>query len=84
MIPDASRTSRRLRGIDDVIGGQPVMQPAGGFGMAGRRHAFGDSGGEGDHVVLHLALDLLDAADVEAGVLAQEARGVLGNLADIG
>ena len=44
----------------------------------------GHGGGEGDHVVLDLALDLLDAGDVETGVRAQQARGFGGHHAKLG
>ena len=66
---------QRLRGIDDVVRGQAVMQPAGGVGVAGGGHFFGDGGGEGDDVVLDFALDFVDAGDVEAGVGAQGCGG---------
>ena len=43
--------------------------------MAARVHGFGYRGGEGDDVVLDLPFDFVDALHVEAGVLAQQARG---------
>ena len=43
-------------------------------GGASGGHLLGHRGGEGDHVVLDLALDLLDPGEVEIGVRAQQAR----------
>ena len=63
-----------LRGVDDVVGGQPVMQPARRVGLAGRGQAFGNRGGERDDVVLDLALDFMDALQIEAGMFAKQAR----------
>ena len=60
------------------------MQPARSVGMAGGGHFFGDGGGEGDDVVLHFALDFVDARDVEAGVRAQGVRGFGGDFAGFG
>ncbi len=75
---------QRLRGIDHVVRSQPVMQPARSVGLAGGGHFLGDGGGEGDDVVLHFALDLVNARDVEGGMLAQRARGLRGNFAGLG
>ena len=44
----------------------------------------GDAGGERDHVVLHLALDLGDARDVEAGARADHCERRGGNHAALG
>ncbi len=74
----------RLRGIDDVVGGEAVVQPARRFGVPGGGHAFGNGGGEGDDVVLHLALNFQDAMHVEAGVGAEEAGGVAGHHTKVG
>ena len=65
---------QRLRRIHHVIRGQPVVQPARGLGVARLLHALRHRGGEGDHVVLHFALDFENAGHVEAGVRAQQAR----------
>ena len=65
---------QRLRGIHHVVGGEPVVQPARGFGVPGARHGFGHRGGEGDHVVLHFLFDFENARHVEAGVLRAAAR----------
>ena len=46
---------QRLRGIHHVVRRQAVMQPARRFGVAGGGHGLRHGGGEGDHVVLHLA-----------------------------
>src|SRR5262249_36013752 len=39
---------------------------------------------EGNDVMLHLALDFMDARDVEGGMGAQGFRSFLGNIADFG
>ena len=54
-----------LRGVDDVVGGQTVVEPAG-----VRADDFRDRGGEGDYVVPDLGLDFVDAFDAEVGALA--------------
>ena len=59
-------------GVHHVRGGEPVVQPAP-LGPHALRHA----GDEGDHVVLDLLLDLLDARDVEAGLLLDRGEGLL-------
>src|SRR5579883_3513902 len=68
---------QRLCGIDDVIRGEAVMQPAGGVGVVTLFHALGDGGGEGDDVVAYFALDFLDTGEVETGVGAQAGGGFL-------
>src|SRR5262249_58376312 len=73
-----------LRGIDHVVGGEAVVEPPGGLGLAGCRHLFGDRSGEGDDVVLHVALDFLDAAGVEGGVLLQSLGRLAGNFTHLG
>ena len=52
--------------------------------MAGLREPLGHGGGERDHVVLDFPLDFQNALDVEAGVLAQFARGLDGDFAQLG
>ncbi len=81
---DAPVRHQGLRGVDDIVGRQAVVEPAGCFGMPGGRHALGDGRGERDDVVPDLALDVLDAVDVEIGVLAEQARGVARNFAHLG
>jgi len=56
----------RLRGVDDVGGGEAVVQPAG-VGA----DAFRYCGGEGEDVVARFGLDGVDALDGEAGALAE-------------
>ncbi len=56
-----------LRGVDDVGGGEAVVEPAGVFGGV---DVLGDGGGEGDDVVLDLGFDLIDAVDGEGAALA--------------
>src|SRR5579863_6423307 len=56
-----------LRGVDNVVGGEAVVQPSGFGGQALRFEGFGDGGGEGDNVVLHFGLDLADAVNRESG-----------------
>ena len=66
---------------DEEIGGADELHVEAGIEHVGRRHAlmheacfrpddFRQMGEEGDDVVLGLALDLLDARDIELGVLA--------------
>ena len=68
-----------LRGVDDVVGGESVVEPA---GM--RADDFGDGGGEGDDVVADLGFDLVDALDAEVGALADGVGGVFGDEAGFG
>ena len=65
---------QRLGGVHDVVRGQAIVQVA-----ALAAHVLRHVGGEGDHVVLHLALDLQDALDFKPRLLADGARGALGN-----
>ena len=81
---DGLLQDQRLGGIHDVVGSQAVVEPARRFGVPGGGHGFGHRGGEGDDVVLDVALDFVDALDVEAGVGAQEARGLVGDHAEFG
>src|ERR1700686_46797 len=71
---------KRLGGVDHIVGSQPEMEPTRGFRVAGRSHALGNGGGEGNDVVPDLAFDLLNALDVEARMLAKEPRRFLGDL----
>jgi hypothetical protein len=66
-------------GVEHVGGGQPRMEET----RLGP-HMLGDRGEEGDHVVLHFALDLVDAGDVEAAALPDRVRRMLGDLAKLG
>ena len=50
---------QRLRGVDDIVRSEPVVQPAR-FGA----DLFGDRGGEGDDVVPDFGLDLLNSLNV--------------------
>ena len=56
-----------LCGIDDVGGGEAVMEPAGVFGGV---DVLGYGGGEGDDVVLDLSFDFVDAIDGEGSAIA--------------
>ena len=51
-----------LGGVDDVGGGEAVVEPAGVFGGV---DVLGDGGGEGDDVVTDFGFDLVDAVDGE-------------------
>ena len=73
-----------LRGIHNVIRGKPVVQPAGLGIQPLRFQAFGYRGGEGNHVVLHLRLNLLDAGDRKAGLGGNGFGGGGGNHAILG
>ena len=65
---------QRLRGVDDVGGGQAeVKPPRGGTDM------FGHGGGKGDDIVLGDLLDLFDARDVEPAAFPNVARGLGGH-----
>ncbi len=66
-------------GIEHVGGGEPRMQEA-----RLRPDMLGDRGEEGDHVVLHLPLDLVDAGDVEAAALPDRIGRVLGDQPELG
>ncbi len=60
-----------LRGVDDVGGGEAVVEPAGGFGVG---DVLGDGGGEGDDVVADFGFDLVDAGDGEVAAVARWRR----------
>ncbi len=70
---------QRLRGVDHVVRRKPVVQPPR-FGP----NLLGDGGGEGDDVVFHLGLDLVDAVDLEAALLANGLGGRLRHHAGFG
>jgi len=76
--------NERLRGIDDIVRSEAVMQPARMLGDTGRGHLLGDGGGEGDDVVFGFALDRVDAIDIEARVFTQRKGGFCGDVADFG
>ena len=61
-----------MRGIDNVVGRQAVVQPARGFGIA---DGFLDRDGESDHVVADFGFKFVDAGDVNAGAFAQGSSG---------
>src|SRR5450631_3342804 len=62
-----------LRGIDHVVGGESVVEPAG-----VRADDFRYGGGESDDVVADLGFDLVDAFDAEVGAFADGVGGVFG------
>jgi hypothetical protein len=64
---------QRLRGVDYVVGGEAVVEPAR-FGA----DEFGDRRGEGDDVVANFGFDFVDAFDFEVGALADGFGGGLG------
>ena len=77
------------------IAGARELDGEAGVEHVARRHAlvgeaalgadvFGDAGEEGDDVVLHLALDLVDAGDVELALLAVVVGGALRDRAEFG
>ena len=63
----------REAGVEDVGRGHALVQEA-----RLRADDLGDVGQEGDDVVLHLALDLVDALDVERAALPQRLRSPAG------
>src|SRR5581483_523187 len=69
------RSAANLKGlcrVDHVVRGQTIVEPSRSAGMSSGCHAFGHRRGEGDDVVPNLALDVVNALEVEAGVLAKE------------
>ena len=68
-----------LRGVDDVVGGEAVVEPTG-----VRADDFGDRRGKGDDVVADLGFDLVDALDAEVGAFADGVGGVHGHEAGFG
>ena len=81
MMAEASRELEGLRGVDDVGGGEAVVQPARGFGVG---DVLGDGGGEGDDVVADFGFDLVDAVDGEVALVADGVGGGLGDEAERG
>ena len=67
-----------LRGVDHIVGGHAVVEPAGGGGVA---HGFADSHGESNDVVFNARFNFVDTVDVDFGARAQERDGFGGNLA---
>src|SRR5260370_14182758 len=70
-----------LGGVDDVGGGEAVVEPA---GVGCRVDVLGDGGGEGDDVVLALGFDLVDAGDGEVAAVADGVGGLLRDEAEAG
>jgi hypothetical protein len=70
---------QRLRGIDDIVRGEAIMQPARRFSVPGPRHSLRHGCGESDNIVLHFGFDLKDARDIEAGVFAKQPRCLRGH-----
>ena len=70
---------QRLRGIDDIVGGEAVVEPAG-IGA----DDFGDRGGEGDDVVADLGFDFVDALDAGSRRARGWPGGVFGDQAGFG
>ncbi len=70
-----------LRGVDDVGGGEAVVQPARGWlrNCKGSIDVLGDGGGEGDDVVADFGFDLVDAGDGERAFLGDGVGGGLRN-----
>ena len=77
------------------VGGLGELDGEAGVEHVGRRHALvdearlrpdvlGEAGQEGDDVVLGLALDLVDAGDVEGALLAHDPGGLLRDHAELG
>ena len=67
-----------LRGVDHVVGGHAVVEPAGGGGIA---DGFADSHGESDDVMLHARFEFVDTRDVNFGVGANFGGGFFGDFA---
>ena len=89
------RGERRVAIGEQQVAGGADLERERGVDHVARRHAvvdearvgtdvLGDAGGERDHVVLHLALDLGDARDVEARALADRRERRRGNHAALG
>ena len=81
MMAEASLELEGLRGVDDVGGGEAVVEPARGFGVG---DVLGDGGGEGDDVVADFGFDLVDAVDGEGAAVADGVGGGLGDEAEAG
>ena len=63
-----------LCGVDDVGGGESVVEPARGYRVC---DVLGDGGGEGDDVVADFRFDLVDAGDGEVALVADGVGGGL-------
>ena len=70
---------QRLRGVDHVVGSQPIVKPAG-----LRADDLGHRRRESNHVVTHFRFDFVDALQVEVGALADGLGGVLRDHAGLG
>lgn len=66
-------------GVEHIGGGQALMQKA-----RLRSHLFRDAGQEGDDIVLHLPLDLVDAGDVKAAALLHRHGRLLRDQPELG
>ena len=75
---------QRLRRIDHIVRGHPVVQPARMLGDPGLGHLLGDRRGERDHVMAGFLLDLENPIDVKARVPPQRLSSLLGDLACLG
>ena len=73
------RDEQRLRRVNHVIRGESVMKPA-----RVRADDLGHRRSEGNHIVAHLGLDLLDALHAEIGALADRVRRLFGHHASLG
>src|SRR6202790_3258012 len=58
---------QRLRGVDDIVGSQTVMEPARGSWIA---DGFADVHGEGDDIMLHAGFEFVNARDIHFGARA--------------
>lgn len=70
-----------LCGVDDVGGGEAVVEPA---GVLGRVDVLGDGGGEGDDVMTDFGFDLVDAVYGEGSLVTDGVGGGLGDEAEFG
>ena len=73
-----------LSGIHDIVGGQTIVQPAGGLGVTGGGHGFSDIRSKRDNIVPDLVLDFVDAVDGEVGMLTEQTSGILRDFAGFG
>ena len=70
-----------LGGVDDVSGGEAVVEPAGVLGCV---DVLGDGGGEGDDVMTDFGFDLVDAVYSEGSLVTDGVGGGLGDEAEFG
>ena len=70
-----------LGGVDDVGGGEAVVEPARVFGGV---NVLGDGGGEGNDVVADFGFDLVDAVDGKGSLVADGVGGGLWDEAEFG